>query len=78
MEKNMANFLGKLTGKEEENDSLFPSLSYKERLIGFFASFAIGSILQFYSFGYTMEEAEAKNQKFAFLYSIGNLLYLLG
>jgi hypothetical protein len=78
MEKNMANFLGKLTGKEEENDSLFPSLSYKERLIGFTASFIIGTIMQFYSFGYSMEEAEGKNEKFAFLYFIGNILYLLG
>jgi len=74
----MNDFLGTLTGKEEENDSCFPTLSYKERITGFIVCFAIGTIIQFLSFGSLMGIFVGKISKFAFLYTLGNIVSLTG
>ncbi len=73
----MNDFLGTLTGKEQ-NDSCFPSLSYKERLTGFLICFALGMVIQFFSVGSLMGLVLGKISKFAFLYTLGNIVSLTG
>lgn len=73
----MNDFLGTLTGKEQ-NESCFPSLSFKERIIGFLICFAVGLIIQFFSVGSLMGLAFGKVSKFAFLYTLGNIVSLTG
>lgn len=73
----MNDFLGKLTGKEE-NDSCFPSLSYRERITGFVVCFALGTLIQCFSFGSLMGIVLGKISKFAFMYTLGNIISLLG
>ena len=74
----MNDFLGTLTGNEEQNDSCFPSLSYKERITGFIICFALGIIIQFFSFGSLMGIFVGNVSKFAFLYTLGNIVSLTG
>ncbi len=73
----MNDFLGTLTGKEQ-NDSCFPSLTYKERITGFLICFILGMVIQFFSVGSLMGIALGKISKFAFLYSLGNIVSLIG
>lgn len=73
----MNDFLGTLTGKEQ-NDSCFPSLSYKERITGFLICFGLGMVIQFFSVGSLMGLVLGKITKFAFLYTLGNLVSLTG
>jgi len=73
----MNDFLGTLTGKEQ-NDSCFPSLSYKERITGFLICFALGLVIQFFSVGSLMGLVLGKISKFAFLYTLGNIISLTG
>ncbi len=75
----MNDFLGTLTGKQEENDdSCFPTLTYNQRIKGFIACFAIGTIIQFISMGSLMGILLGKISKFAFLYTLGNIVSLIG
>ena len=76
----------------EESESCFPSLTYKERLIGFFVCFALGIlslillkshylkgiVIEFISFGSFILVAAGKPAKFAICYSFGNVLTLFG
>jgi hypothetical protein len=74
----MNDFFLKVTGQENQNDSCFPSLSLKERLIAFFICFALGFVIQFLSMGSLVGFFLGKTSKFAFLYTIGNIISLLG
>lgn len=62
----------------ESNDSCFPSLSIKERLIGFAICFAVGSLLQVLSMGAFIGLIVGKTSKFAILYTFGNIVSLVG
>lgn len=74
----MSDFFMRITGQEEQNDSLFPSLSLKERLIGFGACFLLGMLIQFLSMGSMIGFFLGKTSKFAFLYTLGNIVSLMG
>jgi len=62
----------------ENNDSCFPTLSIKERLIGFAVCFAVGSLLQVLSMGAFIGILLGKTFKFAILYTFGNIVSLIG
>ncbi len=74
----MNDFFMKATGQDTQNDSLFPSLSLKERLIGFGICFILGMLIQFLSMGSLVGFFLGKTSKFAFLYTTGNIISLLG
>ncbi len=74
----MNDFFIRMTGQEKDNDSLFPTLSLKERLTGFGICFILGSLIQFMSMGSLIGFFLGKTSKFAFLYTIGNIISLLG
>ena len=63
---------------ENENDSIFPSLSLKERLIGFGICFGLGLLFQFMSMGSILGVLLGRPNKFAFLYTCGNLISIFG
>ena len=65
-------------GDQNENDSIFPSLSLKERLIGFCVCFGLGTLFQFMSFGSMVGVLLGRPNKFAFLYTCGNLISIFG
>jgi ribose/xylose/arabinose/galactoside ABC-type transport system permease subunit len=73
----MNDFLGTLTG-QEKNESLFPSLTLKERLIGFAVCFGLGVLIQFLSMGSLLGLVVGKANKFAFLYTVGNIISIIG
>ena len=70
--------LNPFTGEQNENDSIFPSLSLKERLIGFGVCFGLGSLFQFMSLGSMLGVLLGRPNKFAFLYTCGNLISIFG
>ena len=74
----MNDFFLKMTGQENQNESCFPSLSLKERLIGFFICFALGFVIQFLSMSSLVGFFLGKTSKFAFLFTFGNIISLLG
>ena len=64
--------------ESNENDSIFPSLSLKERLIGFAVCFALGTLFQIMSLGSMVGVLLGRPNKFAFLYTCGNLISIFG
>ena len=73
----MEDFFLKATG-QDENESIFPTLSLKERLIGFGICFLLGSIFQFLSMGSLGGLLLGHANKFAFLYTCGNIITIFG
>ena len=65
-------------GNDNENDSIFPSLSLKERLIGFAICFGLGMLFQFMSMGSIVGVLVGRPNKFAFLYTCGNIISIFG
>ena len=65
-------------GNDNENDSIFPSLSLKERLIGFAICFGLGMLFQFMSMGSIIGVLLGRPNKFAFLYTCGNIISIFG
>ena len=63
---------------EEQNESCFPTLSLRERLIGFAVCFGIGTFLQILSFGSFIGVIFGKTAKFAILYTFGNIVSIVG
>lgn len=59
---------------EDNNDSVFPSLTIKERLIGFAICFALGMLFQFMAMGSIVGVLLGRTNKFVFLYTIGNVV----
>ena len=72
----MKKFLGYET-EEEKQENCFPSLSYKERLMGFAFCFVIGLLIQFLSMG-SILGVLGKPEKFALLYTFGNIFSICG
>jgi hypothetical protein len=62
----------------ENNDSIFPTLSLKERLIGFAICFVVGTFLQILSTASFLMIMTGKIKKFAILYTFGNIVSLMG
>jgi len=62
------------SGSDEEDSltSLFPQLTYKERLIGFACCYALGILISVSSFGSFGELLAGDPTRFAILYSLGN------
>ena len=65
-------------GNDNENDSIFPSLSLKERLIGFGICFGLGMLFQCMSMGSIVGVLIGRPNKFAFLYTCGNIISIFG
>ncbi|KAM3143787.1 hypothetical protein pb186bvf_004063 [Paramecium bursaria] len=63
---------------KSDNESMFPGLSYKERLMGFAFCFFMGYFIQFLSFGSLIGLLAGSPTKFAVSYSVGNLLSIFG
>jgi len=63
---------------EEDNESCFPSMSLKDRLIGFAICFGIGTLLQILSMGSFIGILVGKTSKFAILYTLGNIVSITG
>eukprot|EP00744_Colponema_vietnamica_P010866 GILI01015309.1.p1 GENE.GILI01015309.1~~GILI01015309.1.p1 ORF type:complete len:171 (+),score=33.08 GILI01015309.1:30-515(+) len=61
----------------EEDDNLCPSLTLTQRLTGFAIFLGIGVLLEFLSFGSWVAIIAGKPEKFAILYTIGNICSLL-
>lgn len=57
---------------EDSLSSLFPELTYKERLIGFACCYALGILISLSSFGSFGELLAGDPTRFAILYSLGN------
>lgn len=74
----MQDFILSFTENKEENDSIFPSLSLKERLIGFAVCFLLGFLFQFMSMGSLVGVLMGRASKFAFLYTCGNIVSIFG
>ena len=70
--------LNPFASESNNNDSIFPSLSLKERLIGFGVCFVLGSLFQFMSLGSMLGVLLGRPNKFAFLYTCGNLISIFG
>ena len=69
------NIPGVTQGSSEDEDSLsslFPELTYKERLIGFGCCYALGILISLSSFGSFGELLAGDPTRFAILYSLGN------
>lgn len=64
--------------KTEQNESCFPSLSYKERMIGFGICFGMGTLTSFLSIGSLFGLLLGKTNKFAILFSFGNIFSVFG
>ena len=73
----MQDFFLSMTG-QQENESIFPSLSFKERLIGFIICFLLGLIFQIMSMGSLVGVLLGRANKFAFLYTCGNSVSIFG
>jgi len=63
---------GVATPDEDSLSSLFPELSYKERLLGFACCYALGILISLSSFGSFAELLAGDPTRFAILYSLGN------
>ena len=64
--------------ESKENQSIFPSLSLKERLIGFGVCFGLGTFFQFMSLSSMLGVLLGRPNKFAFLFTCGNLISIFG
>ena len=65
-------------GSDQDNDSIFPSLTLRERLIGFGVCFGLGLLFQIMSMGSILGVILGRPNKFAFLYTCGNLISIFG
>ena len=74
----MNEFFFSFNDKEEENNSIFPTLSLKDRLIGFAICFVFGYLLEFMALGSLVGLLLGRSKKFAFLYTTGNIVSIFG
>ena len=74
----MNEFFLPFNDKEEENNSIFPTLSLKDRLIGFAICFVFGYLLEFMALGSLVGLLLGRSKKFAFLYTTGNIVSIFG
>jgi hypothetical protein len=59
---------------QDDNESVFPSLTLKERLIGFAICSALGVLFHFMAMGSIVGVLLGRTNKFAFMYTIGNVV----
>ena len=78
MQDYFLSFIGNGGSSNQENDSIFPSLSLKERLIGFVICFGLGFLFQIMSMGSILGVLLGRPNKFAFLYTCGNIISIFG
>ena len=62
----------------EEENTCFPKLSFKERVIGFVVCTILGYAISIISLGSFLGVATGKPEKFAIMYSLGNVIALMG
>lgn len=74
----MKNFLGYESNNDNKNESCFPNLTFKERIIGFLFCFALGYLIQFFSMGSFIKVLTGKPDKFAVLFTLGNIVSICG
>jgi hypothetical protein len=67
---------GSTNGDDEDLLSIFPSLTYKERLIGFGVCLILGILVSLSSYGAFSDLLLGYPVRFAVLYSLGNLISL--
>jgi hypothetical protein len=70
----MNDLLLSFTNQDADNDSVFPSLTVKERLIGFAICFGLGMLFQFMAMGSIVGVLIGRTNKFAFMYTLGNVV----
>lgn len=63
--------------KNQKNESLFPTLSWKERAVGFMVCFSLGFLIDLLSFG-SIIGLFGDPSKFAITYSLGVIVALMG
>ena len=73
----MQDFFLSMTG-QQENESIFFFFLFKERLIGFILCFLLGLIFQIMSMGSLVGVLLGRANKFAFLYTCGNIVSIFG
>mmetsp|Transcript_34916 Transcript_34916/g.31442 ORF Transcript_34916/g.31442 Transcript_34916/m.31442 type:complete len:162 (-) Transcript_34916:25-510(-) len=61
-----------------KNDSMFPDLTFKERMYGFAACFIIGWLIDLFSFGSIFGLFTGSPTKFAITFTLGNIVSLAG
>ena len=86
-----SSFLPLFSGQQNDNESCFPTLSFRERMIGFAICFALGkfnikkiyslhfsgTLIQILSFGSFLGILKGSPEKFAITYTMGNIIALL-
>ena len=72
----MTDFIGLTESKDE--DSCCPQLTFKERLTWFIICFAFGTLIQFLTMGSLFGIVLGKTSKFGILYTLGNIVSLVG
>ena len=70
----MNDLLLSFNNQDADNDSVFPSLTLKERLIGFAICFGLGMLFQFMAMGSIVGVLIGRTNKFAFMYTVGNVV----
>jgi hypothetical protein len=68
--------MNELVGKKITQDSCCSSLSWSERLIGFLICFSIGALFLIISFFRITDPIKGDAEKFAIIFSLGNILIL--
>ena len=61
----------------EELSTYCPTLTFQQRLIGFFSSFGLGYLIAFFSFRFFIRLVEGNPVPFAVNYSFGHILQLM-
>ena len=77
--KSVSDFIG-ITKKnpEEEKEECCPSLSYKERLMGFAICSVLGFVIELLSMGSLIGLFRGNSFKFGILFTLGNILSIIG
>uniref|UniRef100_A0A7S3P7U2 Vesicle transport protein n=2 Tax=Amphora coffeiformis TaxID=265554 RepID=A0A7S3P7U2_9STRA len=65
------------TSWTEELSNYCPTLTFQQRLIGFFSSFGLGYLIAFFSFRFFIRLVEGNPLPFAINYTFGHILQLL-
>jgi hypothetical protein len=77
--KAVADFMGiNQKTPEEEKEECFPTLSFKERLLGFAVCSVLGFFIELISMGSLIGLFVGNPYKFGILFTLGNILSVLG
>lgn len=64
-------------GLSDEMNEMCPSMTYKQRMMGFGSCFLLGYLITFLSFSFFVDLLDGNPVPFVFLYTIGNVISLL-